>query len=91
MTDALLEDVIEITWMFEALIQSGDIMSWDDLIEKFNGSDGIKQEIKQMAVEFEKKYSFEIWEDTDIHYIEEIEKFARERLIDKFGIEEKRK
>ena len=85
-TEALLEDVIEITWMFDGLIESGEIKSWNELIDEFFGSDGIKQEIRKIAEDFEKKYPFETaWEDADLDYIEEIEKFAKEKLVEKFG------
>ena len=80
-TEALLEDVIEITWMFDGLIESGEIKSWNELTDEFCGSDGIKQEIRKIAENFEKKYPFKTaWEDTDLDYIEEIEKFARKKL-----------
>lgn len=86
MTEALLEDVIEITWVFDGLIESNEIRPRNEIIENFCGSDGIKQEIRKIAEEFEKKYPFETtWEDTDLDYIEEIEKFAKERLIEIFS------
>lgn len=85
-TEALLEDVIEITWVFDGLIKSNEIRPRNEIIENFCGSDGIKQEIRKIAEEFEKKYPFETaWEDTDLDYIEEIEKFAKDKLIEKFG------
>lgn len=88
-TEALLEDVIEITWVFDELIHTGLIRSWNDMIDEF-GSSGFKNEIKETAMEFEKKYPFETaWEDTDLDYIEEIEKFAKERLLEVFGMQEK--
>ena len=87
-TEALLEDAIEITWMFDGLIESGEIKSWNDMIDEF-GSSGFKNEIKEIAREFEKKYPFETaWEDTKLDYIEEIEKFAKEKLIEIFGWKE---
>ena len=88
-TEALLEDVIEITWMFDGLIESGGIKSWDELIDEFCGSDGIKQEIRKIAEDFEKKFPFETtWEDTDLDYIEEIENFAKEKLEEIFRKQE---
>ena len=88
MEEALLEDVIEITWVFDELIHTGLIRSWDDMIDEF-GSSGFKNEIKEIAREFEKKYPFETaWEDTDLDYIEEIEKFARENLEEIFRRQE---
>lgn len=87
-TEALLEDVIEITWVFDELIHTGLIRSWNDMIDEF-GSSGFKNEIKEIAMEFEKKYPFETaWEDTKLDYIEEIEKFAKEKLIEIFGWKE---
>lgn len=86
--EALLEDVIEITWVFDELIHTGLIRSWDDMIDEF-GSSGFKNEIKEIAREFERKYPFETaWEDTDLDYIEEIEKFAREKLEEIFRRQE---
>ena len=88
-TEALLEDVIEITWMFDGLIESGGIKSWDELIDEFCGSDGIKQEIRKIAEDFEKKFPFETaWENTDLDYIEEIENFSKEKLEEIFGKQE---
>ena len=87
-TEALLEDVIEMTWVFDELIHTGLIRSWDDMIDEF-GSSGFKNEIKEIAREFEKKYPFETaWEATDLDYIEEIEKFAREKLEEIFRRQE---
>ena len=87
-TEALLEDVIEITGVFDELIHTGLIRSWDDMIDEF-GSSGFKNEIKEIAREFEKKYPFETaWEDTDLDYIEEIEKFAMEKLEEIFRRQE---
>lgn len=90
MTEALLEDVIEITWMFDGLVDSGKIKSWDEILDQEDGSAGIKNTIKEIAQEFEKKFPFETtWEDTELDYIEEIEKFAKEKLVEIFGRQEK--
>ena len=35
MTEALLEDVIEITWVFDTLMESNEIRSWNEIIENF--------------------------------------------------------
>lgn len=87
-TKALLEDVIEITWVFDELIQTGQIRSWDDMIDEF-GSSGFKNHIEEIARDFEKEYPFDsAWEDTDLDYIEEIEKFAKEKLVELFGRQE---
>lgn len=85
--EALLESVVEVTWMFDGLMESGDIQKWDDIIDTF-GSSGIKNEIIQIAKDFEKKFSNIDWNDTELDYIVEIEKFAKEKLIEVFGKED---
>lgn len=86
LTEALMENIIEITWMFDALMKSGEIKPWDMLIDEYCGSNGIKDQFYKIARDFEKKYPFDTtWEDTDLDYIEEIEKFAKEKLVEKFG------
>ena len=85
-TEALLENVIEITWMFDSLEKNKEIKSWDNLIDEFYGSDGIKSEIIAIAKEFEEKYPYNtVWENGDLDYLEEIEKYAKKRLIEIFG------
>lgn len=84
MLDYRTENIIEITWMFDELMQLGDIPSWDDLIDEY-GSDGLKNVIKEIARKFEEKYPFvTTWINTDLHYIEEIGKFAKEKLMEQF-------
>lgn len=38
LTEALLEDVIEIAWMFDRLMKSGEIKSWNELPDELNDS-----------------------------------------------------
>lgn len=86
LTKALMENAIEITWIFDSLMRSGEIKPWDMLTEEYCGSDGIKEEFYEIAREFEKKYPYDTtWKDGNLDYLEEIEKFAREKLIEKFG------
>lgn len=86
MTDALIEDVVEITWVFDRLRGKGIIGDFDGIV---GGSDTVKQEIRKIAEQFEEKFPYETtWEDGELDYIEEIEKFAEEKLIEAFGIEE---
>lgn len=85
MTEALLEDVIEITWMFDGLIKAGEIKSWDEIISDECGTDGVKNVIKDIAQKFEEKYPFDTtWEDSNLDYIEEIEKFSRNELTNRY-------
>ena len=86
MTDALVEDVIEIAWIFDTLEKSGKIKDRDEVIEECGGSDYLKQEIRQIAEDFEKDFPFETaWADGSRDYFLEILKFARSRLLNKFG------
>lgn len=84
-TDALIEDVIEITWMFDALIENGSIKSWDDIVDQECGSDGIKNTIKDIALKFEEKYPFDTaWEDSNRDYVDTICAFAESKLVEKY-------
>lgn len=83
--EALLEDIIEISWVFDELEQD-TLIDWDQACEKFDGSRGIKQVIERIANEFEDKYPFDTtWEDTDLVYEIEIRKFAKRRLLEEFA------
>ena len=85
LTEALLEDVIEITWMFDGLIKAGEIKSWNEIISDECGSDGVKNVIKNIAQKFEEKYPYDTtWEDSNLDYIEEIEKFSRNELTSRY-------
>ena len=76
-TDALIEDVIEITWMFDALIENGSIKSWDDIVDQECGSDGIKNTIKDIAYPFDTA-----WEDSNRDYVDTICAFAESKLVE---------
>ena len=85
MTDALIENTIEITFVFENLIREGKIKNWEE-ISYMGGSDVVKQEIRKIAEQFEEKYPYDetAWED-ELDYIEEIENFATKKFIEVFG------
>ena len=85
MTDALIEDVIEITWVFDRLRENGVIGEFDGIV---GGSDAVKEVIRKIAEQFEEKFPFETtWEDgqdRELDYVEEIEKFAAKKLFEAF-------
>ena len=84
-TDALIEDVIEITWMFDALIENGSIKSWDDIVDQECGSYGIKNTIKDIALKFEEEYPLDTaWEDSNRDYVDTISSFAESKLVEKY-------
>lgn len=87
--ELLQENVIEITWVFDSLLRLKKIKPWTDLLDEFEGSDGIKAEIKNIARQFEEKYPAEIWDsqasECHLDYIEEIGEFAESELIKVFG------
>ena len=87
--EAMYENLIEITWTFDRLVEEGKIKSWNDLMEYIpTGSDGIKATFIDIAKDFEKKYPFDsAWDNGDLDYLIEIQKFAEEELIKEWGKE----
>lgn len=83
-TDALIEDIIEITWMFDTLVESDSIKSWDDIVDQECGSDGIKNTIKDIALKFEEKYPFDTSREGYSNYVDIICAFAEVELIKKY-------
>ena len=90
LTDALMEDLIEITWTFDRLVSEGKIKSWNELMEELpTGSDGIKEVFVNIAKEFEEKYPFySAWDSGDMDYLIEIQKFAEEKIIKEWGVDD---
>lgn len=84
--DPIVENVIEITWMFDGLMEQGKIESLDNLVEQLCGSSEIKLIIQNLAEEFERTYHYVDWEETDLDYVSEISDFAEKRLIELFGV-----
>ena len=85
-SNRIYENIIEVTWMFDALEKCGKIKSFERLIEELpNGSDAIKDTIIQIAEDFEKEYPEDYdWNAADTEYFTEIAVYARRRLIGKF-------
>lgn len=83
----LMENVIEIAWMFDQLMECEIIKSWDELNDECYDSLEVKTEIVRIAKDFEKQYKNIDWNDTDLDYFIELEKFARTELIKTFGKE----
>lgn len=88
LTAALMEDLIEITWTFDRLMYEEKIKPWNDLMECIpTGSDGIKEVFINIAKDFEEKYPFySAWDNGDLDYLIEIQKFAEEKLIKEWGV-----
>ena len=85
-TTRLMENVIEITWMFDAMEKDGRIKSWDDIIDSSPaGSDAIKDFIIQIAIEFEDDYDGD--ENGRCDYLEKIQEFAERRLQEEYGVD----
>ena len=49
----LMESVIEITWIFDQLMECGIIKSWDELHDECYDSLEVKTEIVRIAKDFE--------------------------------------
>lgn len=85
-TTRLMENVIEITWMFDAMEEDGRIRPWDDIIDSSPaGSDAIKDFIIQIAIEFEEDYDGD--ENGRCDYLEKIQEFAERRLREEYGVD----
>ena len=85
-TTRLMENVIEITWMFDAMEKDGRIKPWDEIIDGSPaGSDAIKDFIIQMAIEFEEDYDSD--RNGRCDYLEKIQEFAERRLREEYGID----
>ena len=85
-TNRLMENVIEITWMFDAMEKDGRIKPWDEIIDSSpTGSDVIKDFIIQIAIEFEENYDGD--ENGRYDYIEKIQEFAERRLREEYGVD----
>ena len=85
-TTRLMENVIEITWMFDAMEKDGRIKTWDEIIDGSPaGSDAIKDFIIQIAIEFEENYDGD--RNGRYDYLEKIQEFAERRLREEYGVD----
>lgn len=84
-TTRLMENAIEITWMFDAMEKDGRIKSWDEIIDSSPaGSDAIKDFIIQIAIEFEEDYD---GDENGCDYLKKIQEFAERRLQEEYGVD----
>lgn len=74
----VMEDIIEITWIFNQLSNSGRIRT----LKEISDSRSVRDNIELISEAFEKKYEGVDWESSDLDYVEEIEAFATQRLLD---------
>lgn len=72
MSTFLMENVIEITWIFDWLMECEIIKSWDELYDEYYDSLVIKTEIVRIAEDFEKQYKNIDWDDTGLDYVIEV-------------------
>ena len=83
-TTRLMENAIEITWMFDAMEGNGRIKPWNEIIDSSPaGSDAIRDFIIQIAIEFEEDYDGD--ENGRCDYLEKIQEFAERRLREEYG------
>ena len=81
--EALLEDIVEITMIFDILSHNEEIKP----LHIIGDSRAVKDKIINIAQEFENKYPFEsTWIDSDLIYEEEIFKFAKEKFLEEYKI-----
>lgn len=85
-TTRLMENVIEITWAFDAMEKDGRIKPWNEIIDSSPaGSDAIRDFIIQIAIEFEEDYDGD--ENGRCNYLEKIQEFAERRLQEEYGVD----
>ena len=85
----MAENIIEITWVFDELKSKNKIADYDEISDVYSAgttaaSDIIKDNICEWAKEFEETGSKE-----DYDYLDKIRKFAKNKIIEAFGIEKK--
>lgn len=85
MLDKIEENLIEIVWKYNELESEGRLMSRDEISEEFSlctsaPSDLLKEDFCEWADEFEK-----VVQDDSNDYLEEIDKFATEKILNKYG------
>ena len=77
----IMENVIEITWISNQLSNSGKIKS----LPEIGDSRTVRDEIEIIAENFEKEYAGVDWDSGELDYVEEMEHFAKQRLIMNYG------
>lgn len=85
-SNRIYENIIEVTWMFDALERCGKIKPFNVLVEELTtGSDAIKDTIIQIAEDFEKEYPEDYdWNATDTDYLTEIQLYAKKCLVEEY-------
>lgn len=76
-----VQNAVEVAWMFDSLVDSGNLPSWDTLIDQWNGSQRIREEIAKIADNFEE----ECFNDSE--YLSKIQTYAKEKLMETFSLE----
>ena len=86
------ENIIEVTWIFDALEKCGKIKPFNVLVEELTtGSDAIKDTIIQIAEDFENEYPEDYdWNAADTEYLTEVQLYAKRRLVEEFGSDSKK-
>jgi len=72
----LEENIIEITLVYAGLLEKGEIAVNDSLDAKW--------EICRLANQFDEFYKNVDWNESDLDYYEEVERFAKEKLLEQF-------
>lgn len=76
---AFLENVIEIAWIHQALLDRGVYGN-----AEFDSRD-VRDEIVEIAKDFEEEYKGINFDESELDYYEEIDDFATERLMKFIG------
>lgn len=76
-TTFCMDNAIEITWLYQELVNAGKVLPVKDV-----GSDFVKETIIDIALEFEKEYGESDWLEED--YLDTLRMYAAPKLIESF-------
>lgn len=79
--DNMIENIIEITWIFNQLSNNGEIRTLPEIAD----SRSVRDCIELIAEKFDRKHAATDWESGEFDYYEEIESFATQELINLYG------
>ena len=77
-TTLCIDNAIEITWLYQELVNAGKVLPVKDV-----GSDFVKEKIIDIAIEFEEDYGPSDWLGED--YLDTLRNYASPKLIEIFS------
>jgi transcriptional regulator with XRE-family HTH domain len=79
-------DIVEVTFMYDTLLQEGKIHPWfKDLDDQYGADQAAYKTVLNIVDRFRERYPNCEWEDEDVDYIDAIEGFATNLLMATLG------